>query len=141
MIAPLNSRHLSAAQAALRIAAGLAYFAHDVQKLFGWFGGMGPRGATLRLARGATLRLARGAVAALLVVAPVAPNALSAQVGERPALGPKDGAGLAPLDTGRVIAGLIAPDFTLEAKDGGTVTLSQFRGKKNVVLVFYRGHW
>ena len=133
MIAPLNSRHLSAAQAALRIAAGLAYFAHDVQKLFGWFGGMGPRGTTLRLAR--------GAVAALLVVAPVAPNALSAQVGERPALGPKDGAGLAPLDTGRVIAGLIAPDFTLEAKDGGTVTLSQFRGKKNVVLVFYRGHW
>ena len=133
MIAPLNSRHLPAAQAALRIAAGLAYFAHDVQKLFGLFGGMGPRGATLRLAR--------GALAALLVVAPVAPNALSAQVGERPALGPKDGAGLAPLDTGRVIAGLIAPDFTLEAKDGGTVTLSQFRGKKNVVLVFYRGHW
>ena len=133
MIAPLNSRHLPAAQAALRIAAGLAYFAHDVQKLFGLFGGMGPRGATLRLAR--------GAVAALLVVAPVAPKALSAQVGERPALGPKDGAGLAPLDTGRVIAGVIAPDFTLEAKDGGTVTLSQFRGKKNVVLVFYRGHW
>jgi peroxiredoxin Q/BCP len=37
--------------------------------------------------------------------------------------------------------GSIAPDFTLESKDGGTVTLSQFRGKKAVVLVFYRGHW
>ena len=70
-----------------------------------------------------------------------APAALAAQSRPTPALGPADGAGLAPLDTGRVIAGGAAPDFTLEAKDGGTVTLSQFRGKKNVVLVFYRGHW
>lgn len=59
----------------------------------------------------------------------------------RPALGPTDGAGLAPFDTGRVVAGTTAPDFTLESKDGGTVTLSQFRGKKTIVLVFYRGHW
>ena len=59
----------------------------------------------------------------------------------RPALGPIDGADLPPLDTGRVAVGTVAPDFTLEAKDGGTVTLSQFRGKKTVVLVFYRGHW
>ena len=58
-----------------------------------------------------------------------------------PTLGPADGAGLPPLDTGRVAIGTVAPDFTLEAKDGGTVTLSQFRGKKIVVLVFYRGHW
>lgn len=57
------------------------------------------------------------------------------------ALGPVDGAGLPPLDTTRVAVGTLAPDFTLEAKDGGTVTLSQFRGKKNVILVFYRGHW
>ena len=56
-------------------------------------------------------------------------------------LGPKDGSGLPPLDTGRVSIGATAPDFTLEAKDGGTITLSQFRGKKNIVLVFYRGHW
>lgn len=27
-----------------------------------------------------------------------------------------------------------APDFTLPAQDGSTVTLSQYRGKKNVVL-------
>ena len=58
-----------------------------------------------------------------------------------PKLGPFDGVGLPPLDTGRVAVGTIAPDFTLEAKDGGTRTLSQFRGKKIVVLVFYRGHW
>ncbi len=56
-------------------------------------------------------------------------------------LGPVDSAGLPALDTGRVAIGTVAPDFTLEAKDGGTVTLSQFRGKKIVVLVFYRGHW
>ena len=58
-----------------------------------------------------------------------------------PKLGPADGADLPPIDTGRVAVGRVAPDFTLESKDGGTVTLSQFRGKKIVVLVFYRGHW
>jgi cytochrome oxidase Cu insertion factor (SCO1/SenC/PrrC family) len=30
-----------------------------------------------------------------------------------------------------------APDFTLPATDGKTYTLSEFRGKKNVVLAFY----
>lgn len=58
-----------------------------------------------------------------------------------PKLGPVDGVGLPPIDTVRVAVGTLAPDFTLESKDGGTVTLSQFRGKKAVVLVFYRGHW
>jgi cytochrome oxidase Cu insertion factor (SCO1/SenC/PrrC family) len=58
-----------------------------------------------------------------------------------PALGPKDGAGLGATDTGRVTVGMPAPDFTLEALAGPPVTLSQFRGRKNVVLVFYRGHW
>jgi len=62
-----------------------------------------------------------------------------AQVGS--ALGPKDGAGLAPTDLARVAVGGPAPDFTLESKDSATVTLSSFRGRKNVVLVFYRGHW
>ncbi len=62
-----------------------------------------------------------------------------AQVGT--ALGPKDGAGLPPTDLARVAVGSLAPDFTLESKDGPPVTLSSFRGRKNVVLVFYRGHW
>ncbi len=57
------------------------------------------------------------------------------------ALGPKDGFDLPAVDTGRVAVGTTAPDFTLQSKDGGTVTLSRFRGKKAVVLVFYRGHW
>lgn len=74
-------------------------------------------------------------------LAALVPLATSAAGAQRAALGPVDGGGLPPLDTGRVAIGTVAPDFTLASKDGGTVTLSQFRGKKDVVLVFYRGHW
>ncbi len=56
-------------------------------------------------------------------------------------LGPKDGVSLKPTDLERVKVGDAAPDFTLENMDGTKITLSDFRGKKNVVLVFYRGHW
>lgn len=57
------------------------------------------------------------------------------------ALGPADAQVLPPTDTARVAVGQLAPDFTLAAKDGGTVTLSDYRGKKRIILVFYRGHW
>ena len=56
-------------------------------------------------------------------------------------LGPKEETKLPPTDTGRVTVGSEAPDFALESLSGPAVTLSQFRGKQNVVLVFYRGHW
>jgi len=56
-------------------------------------------------------------------------------------LGPKDGAELPPTDLDRIKVGEKAPDFTLENMDGKRVALSAYRGKKNVVLVFYRGHW
>lgn len=56
-------------------------------------------------------------------------------------LGPKDGANLAPTDLDRIKVGQPAPDFTLENMDGKQVSLSEFRGKKSVVLVFYRGQW
>ena len=36
-----------------------------------------------------------------------------------------------------VAVGQEAPDFTLKDQDGNDVTLSSFRGEKNVVLVFY----
>lgn len=36
--------------------------------------------------------------------------------------------------------GDLAPDFTLSDQTGRSVTLSKARGR-NVVLVFYRGHW
>src|SRR5262245_25705839 len=39
----------SFAHAALRIAAGSAFFTHGAAKLFGWFGGMGPNGGTVEL--------------------------------------------------------------------------------------------
>jgi cytochrome oxidase Cu insertion factor (SCO1/SenC/PrrC family) len=56
-------------------------------------------------------------------------------------LGPKDGANLAPTDLDRIKVGQPAPDFTLENMDGKQISLSDFRRKKNVVLVFYRGQW
>jgi peroxiredoxin Q/BCP len=55
--------------------------------------------------------------------------------------GPKDGAGLSATELDRVKAGEPAPDFTLEDADGKAITLSDFRDKKSVVLVFYRGYW
>jgi cytochrome oxidase Cu insertion factor (SCO1/SenC/PrrC family) len=58
-----------------------------------------------------------------------------------PALGPVDGTGLAPTELERVKVGDPAPDFTLEDEKGTPVTLSRFRGKQPVILVFYRGHW
>ena len=37
--------------------------------------------------------------------------------------------------------GDIAPDFTLQDQNNNRVTLSDARGKRPVVLVFYRGYW
>jgi cytochrome oxidase Cu insertion factor (SCO1/SenC/PrrC family) len=60
---------------------------------------------------------------------------------EAVALGPADGHELPPADLERVAVGGEAPDFALAALSGDTVTLSEFQGDRNVVLVFYRGHW
>lgn len=43
--------------------------------------------------------------------------------------------------TSPVAAGEIAPDFTLSDQNGRQHTLFAERGKRPVVLVFYRGHW
>jgi cytochrome oxidase Cu insertion factor (SCO1/SenC/PrrC family) len=56
-------------------------------------------------------------------------------------LGPKDGADMSATDLDRVKVGQPAPDFTLADMNGKNITLSEFRGKKSVVLVFYRGYW
>jgi len=61
--------------------------------------------------------------------------------GSEPRLGPHDGLDLPRVDTGRVAVGDVAPDFSLMSYAGTVTTLSDFRGEKNVVLVFYRGHW
>ena len=78
-------------------------------------------------------------VAASFVLATVLSASLHAQ--SRMALGPNDGRDLAPTEIERVAVGTRAPDFTLAKMGGGSTTLSSFRGKKNVVLVFYRGFW
>lgn len=77
--------------------------------------------------------------AALLLLAVIAPASAKSQ--QPPLLGPRDGRELPVAALDRVTVGIAAPDFTLERLGGGTVTLSQFRGKQHVVLVFYRGYW
>jgi len=66
---------------------------------------------------------------------------VEAVAGQALALGPADGGELTPTDLERVKVGSPAPDFALADEDSVSVTLAQFRGQKNVVLVFYRGHW
>jgi len=41
----------------------------------------------------------------------------------------------------KVKVGQMSPDFTLKAVSGGNVTLSQYRGKKNVMLTFIPAAW
>ena len=47
----------------------------------------------------------------------------------------------APGRAGPVASGDVAPDFTLTDQNGRGHTLSAERGKRPVVLVFYRGYW
>lgn len=68
-------------------------------------------------------------------------GAASDPMTEEVSLGPTDGFDLPPVDLDRVQEGEMAPDFTLTSLAGPPVTLSDFRGEANVVLVFYRGHW
>jgi hypothetical protein len=56
-------------------------------------------------------------------------------------LGPADGHDLSGTALERVQVGDPAPDFSLASLAGPVITLSDFRGAKDVVLVFYRGHW
>lgn len=41
-------------------------------------------------------------------------------------------------DLERIKVGMQAPDFSLADQNGKTTSLAEYRGKKNVVLVFYR---
>ena len=77
---------------------------------------------------------ARHVIAAAFIV-------LIATAPARGQLGPKDGVRLIASELDRVKVTQPAPDFTLEDAAGKPVTLADFRGKKSVVLVFYRGYW
>ncbi|MFQ5877579.1 MAG: hypothetical protein ACE5JH_07825 [Acidobacteriota bacterium] len=60
------------------------------------------------------------------------------------AAGPTTSAGEAGGDAGSTATlrvGQEAPDFTLESPDGASYTLSERRGRKNLVLIFFRGTW
>lgn len=48
---------------------------------------------------------------------------------------------LAQTNVKPLVAGATAPDFTLMDHEGRKTTLSDFKGKSPVVLVFYRGYW
>ncbi len=76
-----------------------------------------------------------------LTVLALSASASLATAQSSPTLGPVDGREMAATEIERVAVGGIAPDFTLARHGGGTLTLSSFRGKKNVALVFYRGFW
>ncbi len=76
---------------------------------------------------------------ALAVASPAVSTVAQAQASAM--LGPVDGKEMEPTDIERVAVGTAAPDFSLAKFGGGTTTLSSLRGKKNVVLVFYRGYW
>jgi len=82
------------------------------------------------------ISLVRAGLHSMLLVGLLASAPASAQT-----LGPADGLDLPATDIGRVAVGTEAPLFTLESFDHGVVDLAGFRGEKNVVLVFYRGHW
>ena len=56
-------------------------------------------------------------------------------------LGPVDGRDLPGTDLDRVAVGAAAPDFVAAALSGPPIRLSDFRGSRFVVLMFYRGHW
>ena len=85
------------------------------------------------------LRLGVVALTGILVGA-CAPDSADAPPGAPP-LGPADGRELPGIDLDRIQVGDPAPDFTLTSFAGDPVTLSDFRGETNVILVFYRGHW
>ncbi len=63
----------------------------------------------------------------VLLALSVAALAQQASQQARPAAAPKT----------HLKVGDAAPDFTLPGTDGKTYTLSEFKGKKNVVLAFY----
>ena len=89
----------------------------------------------------AVLFAATSAVAVAQTMAPPEKKMGGAMDGGMMMMGPVDGKQLPPTDIDRVVVGTAAPDFTLAKMGGGSTTLSSFRGKKNVVLVFYRGSW
>lgn len=67
--AQLDAKWKSISVAALRIAAGAAYFSHGAQKVLGWFGGMGPNHGTVEMmSRFGAAGVIEAACGALIVI-------------------------------------------------------------------------
>jgi len=47
----------------------------------------------------------------------------------------------APMAAERVAVGDTAIDFTMQSIDGETYRLSDLRGDKNAIIIFFRGTW
>jgi cytochrome oxidase Cu insertion factor (SCO1/SenC/PrrC family) len=72
----------------------------------------------------------------LLLLATLLATSLPAAAAEAAAAGDEP----AVVEIGPAV-GSEAPPFTLQTLDGGDLSLSDFRGKAPVVLVFFRGEW
>ena len=71
-----------------------------------------------------TLRLGLALAVLLLLSAPITASAEEAEQA-----------------SDRVAVGQTAPDFTLASSAGDDHTLSELRGEKNLLMVFFRGSW
>ena len=72
---------------------------------------------------------------------PVALKENSAEVSSQPAQEPLQAPATGTEDSSPAISLPLAPAFTLTSASGETVSLEAYRGKSNVVLIFYRGFW
>lgn len=77
----------------------------------------------------------------LALAALVSAAACATEPPEPPTLGPVDGFDLPGADLDRVSIGDAAPDFSLVSYRGDILTLSENWGEREILLVFYRGHW
>lgn len=88
------------------------------------------------------MRIIAAAVAALLLLPVLGGSRAPAQPATWQEDMLYDPGPLAPIDSRlKVRVGEPAPDFTLPALHGGPVTLSRYRGQKNVVLSFVPAAW
>ena len=95
------------------------------------FGNFGRHGLALALALSVAALAACGDASAGST--PDAPPQITAT--------PAAASGVAPAAAQRTPAANAAPGFRLSNAAGETVTLDSYAGRKNVVLVFYRGFW
>ena len=81
------------------------------------------------------------AMAVLAACGPVSEDANTEVVREPLQLGPVDGHDLPGAAPDRIAIGDVAPDFNLVSYRDDTLSLTDYRGEHEIILVFYRGSW